>query len=77
MQLKTLTLKSNLISALAGVPQWIEHEPVNQRVTGSISSLGLMPGLQARSPVGGTRGNHSLMFHSLSFSFLSPLSKNK
>ena len=40
--------------ALAGVAQWIECWPVNQRVTGSIPSLGHMPELQARSPVGST-----------------------
>ena len=28
-----------------------------------------MPELWVRSPVGGVRGNHTLMFHSLSFSF--------
>ena len=39
-------LRLNL--ALAGVTQWIECQPVNQRVT----SLRPMPGLQARSPVG-------------------------
>ena len=39
-------------SALAGVAQWIEYQPINQRVTGSIPSLGRMPGLQVRSPVG-------------------------
>ena len=39
--------------ALAGVAQWIECQPVNQRVTGSIPNLGHMPGLQARSTVGG------------------------
>ena len=37
---------------LAGVAQWIECRPANQRVAGSIPSLGHMPGLQARSPVG-------------------------
>ena len=41
--------------ALAGVAQQTECQPVNQRVTGSISSLGHMPGLWARSPVGGVR----------------------
>ena len=41
--------------ALAGVAQWIEYQPVNQRVAGSIPSLGNMPGLWARSGVGGTR----------------------
>ena len=39
-------------AALAGVAQWIEHGPANQRVAGSIPSPGHMPGLQARSPVG-------------------------
>ena len=36
--------------ALAGVAQWIEHRPVNQRITGSIPSqgtrLGCGPGPQ-------------------------------
>ena len=37
-----------------------------------------MPGLQGQvSSMGYTRGNHTLMFLSLSFSLLSPLSKNK
>ena len=41
--------------ALTGVrAQWTEHQPANQRVTGSIPSVGHMPGLGARSPVGGT-----------------------
>ena len=37
--------------ALASVALWIECWPVNQKVTGSIPSLGYVPGLQARSPV--------------------------
>ena len=41
--------------ALAGVAQWIEHWPENQRVASLIPSLEHMPGLQARSPVGGVR----------------------
>ena len=42
------------------------------------SQSGHMPGLWARSPVGGhMRGNHTLMFLPLSFSFPSLLSKNK
>ena len=40
---------------LAGVAQWIEHQPENQGVTGSIPRLGHMPGLQARFPVRGAR----------------------
>ena len=38
--------------ARAGVAQWIECQPVNQRVASSIPSLGHIPGLQARSPAG-------------------------
>ena len=41
------------VSALACVAQWIECQPANQRVASSIPSLGHMPGLQARSLVGG------------------------
>ena len=37
--------------ALAGVAQWIEYQPANQRVTSSIPTSGHKPGLQARSPV--------------------------
>ena len=33
-------LIKNMNSCLAGVAQWIEHWPVNQRVTGSIPSWG-------------------------------------
>ena len=39
--------------ALAGVAQWIECWPVNQRVASCIPSLGHMPGLQARSSLKG------------------------
>ena len=41
--------------SLAGVAQWIECRPANQRITCSIPSLGHMPGLWARSLVGGAR----------------------
>ena len=63
--------------ALAGVAQWIEHRlqtkgslvwfPVRAHawVVGQVPSRGRM------------RGNHILMLISLSFSFPSPLSKNK
>ena len=42
---------------LAGVAQWIECRPENQRVAGLIPSLGHMPGLLARSPVGAVWGS--------------------
>ena len=58
-------------SALAGVAQWIECQPKNQRVTGLIPSLGHMLGLWARSPVGGA---HERQPH-IDVSF--PLSKKK
>ena len=41
-------------SALAGVAQWIERGPANRKVALLIPS-GLMPGLWARSPVGGVQ----------------------
>ena len=47
-------IPSSLGLALAGVAQWIECQPANQRVAGSIPGLGHMPGLQARCPMGGT-----------------------
>ena len=39
---------------LAGVTQGTECWPAKQRVVGSIPGLRHMPGLQARSPAGGT-----------------------
>ena len=59
----TLTIKKNgkegskkiPNATLAGVAQWTACQPLNQRVTGLIPSLGHMPGLWARSPVGGTQ----------------------
>ena len=66
-----------MIIALAGVAQWIEHQPVNQRVTGSIPSHSTCL-VCGHIPIWGcVRGNHTLMFLSLSFSLPSPLSKNK
>ena len=41
------------IIALAGVAQWIEQWTAKQKVAGSIPSQQHMPGLWARSPVGG------------------------
>ena len=66
-----------VLPALAGVAQWTECQPANQRVAGSIPSQGHMPGLQARSPVGGEPVATTQMFLSLSFSLPSPFCKNK
>ena len=63
--------------ALAGVAQWTECWPVNQRVTGSIPSQGTCLISGQFLSRGCTRGTHTLMFVSLSFSLLSSLSKNK
>ena len=63
--------------AMAGVAQWIDHWPVNQRVSVQFPVrtyawvVGQVPGREC------ARGNHTLMFLSLSPSLLSPLSKNK
>ena len=66
-----------VLSSLAGVAQWIECLPANQKVTSSIPNLGHMPGLRARSQVGGTQevSTHWCFSPSLSPSLL--LSKNK
>ena len=76
-EMKATLSKIKKNPALAGMALWIECWPVSQRVAGSIPCLGHMPGLWARSPVGGLRGNHTLMFLSLSFFHPSPLSTNK
>ena len=60
---------------LAGVAQWIEHGPVNQRVTGSILSQGTCLGCGPGPQLGTHEGNHILMFLSLSFSIPPPLKK--
>ena len=46
-------LYKSYLCSLAGVAQYIECWPANQRVTGLIPSLGHMPGLWAMSPVRG------------------------
>ena len=63
--------------ALADVAQWIEGKSANQRVTGSTPSQGTCLGGRPCPQSGHVRGKHRLMFLSLSFSFPSPLSKNK
>ena len=52
-------------SALVGVVQWIECQPANQRVSGSIPSQGTCLGCGPGPQLGGMRGNHTLMFLSL------------
>ena len=47
----------NFNGSLAGVAQWIEYQPVHQKVAGSIPSLG-MPGFVGQIPSWGhVRGN--------------------
>ena len=50
---------------LAGVAQWIEHQPANKRVAGLIPSQGTGLGCELGPQWGGVRGNHTLMFLSL------------
>ena len=57
--------------------QWIECLPANHRVTGLIPSLGHMPGLRARFPVGGVQEATAHWCFSPSLSPSLPLSKNK
>ena len=57
-----------LYTPLACVAQWIECQPANQRVPGSIPSQDTCLGCR-QGPQWGThvRGNHTLMFISLFF----------
>ena len=52
---KQFNILNLIIVTLAGIAQWIEHRPVNQKVTGSINFQSEMPGVQARSPVVGAQ----------------------
>ena len=63
--------------ALAGVAQWIERQPVNQRVASLIPSPGHMSGLWARSPVGGVWETTTYWCFSPSLSLTLPLSKKR
>ena len=63
--------------ALAGVPQWIEHCPANQRVAGSIPSQGTCLGCIHGPQYGVHEGQPHIEVRSLSFSLPSLLSKNK
>ena len=68
--------EENVILALAGVAQWIERWPANQRVAGSIPSQGTCldcgPG-----PQWGACKSQPHIDVSLPFSLLSPFSKDK
>ena len=63
--------------ALAGVAQWVEH---GLQTKGSLVRFPIRAHawVVGQDPSRGhTTGNHTLIFLSLSFSFPSPLSKNK
>ena len=61
-----VSTKINKVLALAGVAQWIEHGPTNQRVTVQFP-VRAHAWVAAQVPSRGrTRGNHALMFLSLS-----------
>ena len=45
-------VKKKIVGALAGVAQWIEHRPANQRVTISIPSQGTCLGCGPGSQLG-------------------------
>ena len=47
---------------LAGMTQWIECQPANQRVAGSVPSQGTCLGFRPGPWWGIVRGNHTLMF---------------
>ena len=49
-----------------GVPQWTEHGPANQRIAASIPSQGHACIAGQVSSRGCARGNHTMMFLSLS-----------
>ena len=73
----SLKTKQNKTHTLAGVAQWIQcglrtkGSPVQFPVRAHAWAAGQVPSR------GRVRSNHTLMFLSLSFSFSSPLSKNK
>ena len=62
---------------LAGVAQWIECQPENQRAACLVPSHGTCRVSGQVPSRGRPRGNRTLMFLSLSFSLPFPLSKNK
>ena len=76
MDIDTEILKRYKEVALAAVAQWIEHWPVNRRVTSYIPSQGTCLGGRSHPQQGAARGNHTLTYLS-SFSLASPLSQIK
>ena len=77
LQGSNLLIHKNCCLALVGVARCIECLPANQRV---ISSIPIRAHAWVVSQVpsrGCARGNHTLMFLSLSFSLPAPLSENK
>ena len=72
---KKKLMNNNSYSALAGVAQRIERGPANQKVAGLILSQDTCLGCGQVPGEGFIRGNHTLMFLFLSFSFPFPLSK--
>ena len=63
--------KNIIVEALAGVAQWTECQPANRRIAGLIPRQGMCLGW------GHMRGNHTLVFLSLSFFLPSPLSGDR
>ena len=72
-----LTMHTVKRIALAGVAQWIDSRPANQKVASLIPSQGTCLGWGPGPQWGCVRGNHTLMFLSLPFSLPSSLSQNK
>ena len=58
--------------AMTGWLRWLEHQPIHQKVIGSISQLGHKPRLRVRSLVGVHPGGSRLMFLSHTGVSLSP-----
>ena len=77
MQYYFLFFLKILFIALASVAQWIERWRVDQRVAGSIPSLGTCLVVGQIPSRGHARGTHTLMFLSLSFSLPLWLKVNK
>ena len=73
---RSLTSDQKTHIALAGVAQWIECCPDNQRVASSVPSLAHAWVVGQVPSKGHVRGNHTLILLSISFSLPSSLSKN-